>query len=457
MWNHENRWTLLRAVAVAIVIAFPLCSGHAHLPYAQPKMIAISYQELKEAAVQGEGAPICPSSDSLPSSSSSSSMSSSSCSPSMNARLSSTTTQEDAYGLLLERIEEAFGPHGLGILQVTHVPSTLIELRESVLWQASQLAHLPNDQLEELTVPESDYTIGWSHGKEQFGIDHETNQPIYDTRKGSFYFNPFSVPSQSQHHQQQHPNVFPSTELFPNFEDQIMQLTHFMTEITLWVARLCDAYLEWKSTSIGSRTHSSGSIYESLQSKLNTKARLLYYYASKGDGDSDGKTSRDDGTTTIDTNNVENDDWCGWHKDHGSLTALLPGMLIDESSSQQVHQEHQQDQTTNTNDQPAGLYIQTRNGSSVHVSLPPTSIGIQLGETVEIMSGGKLVATPHAVKSGTRAGSSPRVGRASLAVFTQPMSNQTLPDCPTTADESLRSRYRPTFGAFQQATTQAFQ
>jgi isopenicillin N synthase-like dioxygenase len=453
MWNLRNGCILVMAVGVVIVLESTLCACQHHPPQTQSKIIAIAYQELKEAVVRGQGATICPSSDD--SSSSTSSSLSSSC-PSSN-KLSSRS-QDDAYVALLERIEQAFGPQGLGILQVTHVPSTLTEIRKSVLSQASQLAHLSSDQLEELTVPESDYTIGWSHGKEQFGVDHETNQPIYDTRKGSFYFNPFSDPSQEQ--TQQPSNVFPSSEKFPFFEDQLMQLTHSMTEITLWVAALCDAYLKWKNamtttdithqdTSTSSSTYRVGSIYESLQSKLNTKARLLYYYAAKGDGD---------GTTTMNTNNDKNDDWCGWHKDHGSLTALLPGMLIDESSSHHEHGEYKQDPTTDTPDQPAGLYIQTRNGSSVHVSLPSTSIGIQLGETVEIMSGGKLVATPHAVKSGSRRrGGTPRVGRASLAVFTQPMSDQPLPDCPITADESLRSRHRTTFGAFQQATTQAFQ
>ena len=72
---------------------------------------------------------------------------------------------------------------------------------------------------------------------------------------------------------------------------------------------------------------------------------------------------------------------------------------------------------------------------------------------MEIMSGGRLVATPHAVMSkGSLMG-----GRASLAVFLQPELDQALPECPSTADASLQARYRPTFGAFQKATTQAFQ
>ena len=89
----------------------------------------------------------------------------------------------------------------------------------------------------------------------------------------------------------------------------------------------------------------------------------------------------------------------------------------------------------------------------VPIQLPPTSLGVQVGETVEIMSGGRMVATPHAVMSK----GNPMGGRASLAVFLQPEQDQILPSCPSTADPSLQARYRPTFGAFQQATTKAFQ
>jgi hypothetical protein len=369
-----------------------------------------------------------------------------------------------SYIYLLERIEQAFGPNGLGIIQVTNVPSQWTELRRAVLQRASKLAHLSKDQLEALTVPNMDYTIGWSHGKEQFGVDDQTGQPLYDTRKGSFYFNPFDDIHVGN-------NVFPPQEQFPLFEQQLLQLTQAMTELTLWIAQLCDAYLQWKdatsttttatsttttttptdttcssSSSSSSGNNFHGSIYHSLQSKLNTKARLLYYYAvpestRSSDRHPDHKTD---------------DDWCGWHKDHGSLTALLPGMLLDESSYRVVETTIPA-MTSSTTNRPPGLYIQTRSGSQVAVTLPPTSVGIQLGETLELMSGGKLMATPHAVKSGSTGSGNARLARASLAVFVQPLPNQTLPDCPITADESLRFRYRTTFGAFQQATTKAFQ
>jgi isopenicillin N synthase-like dioxygenase len=88
-------------------------------------------------------------------------------------------------------------------------------------------------------------------------------------------------------------------------------------------------------------------------------------------------------------------------------------------------------------------------------------LGFQLGETLQIMSRGKFRATPHAVKA-PPAVESKMIGRASLAVFLQPPEDQILPPLNGSDDEeqkdrfSLERRWRPTFGAFQKATTDTF-
>jgi isopenicillin N synthase-like dioxygenase len=334
-------------------------------------------------------------------------------------------------------IANAFGPHGLGFLEVTDIPEDMVVLRRTVLEVAPQLAALPADELDAITLPETLYTIGWSHGKEQF----QTNGP-YDTAKGSFYVDPFRPDR----------NVFPNSLPNARLQDPLLRMTHFMAKVGLWIAQLIDAYLENNTTTNNSNNNL---VYQSLETCTNAKARLLYYFPPKEQqGSSSTTTIPTTTTTTATTTTTSLDDWCGWHKDHGSLTALLPGMLFGDNV-----------------DPKAGLYIQTTtpqtNGKSgeeeeekeekkenVHIQLPSTSLGFQLGETVELMSGGRLRATPHAVTAGTSTG-----GRSSLAVFLQPEADQVLPQCPSsssTVDESLISRWRPTFGAFQQATTQAF-
>jgi isopenicillin N synthase-like dioxygenase len=323
------------------------------------KAVAISYNDLKEAFEEGHG------------------------------RQGACSTK------LLEDVEEAFGPAGLGFLEVTDIPQEMVALRRKVLTMAQELANLPTPELEEITLPNTLYTIGWSHGKEQFRGE-------YDTGKGSFYFNPF----------QEEVNVFPGS-MQPHLEASLMETTKLMSQIGMWVASLCDMYLKQQNLA------PQKGIPDSLAGCQNAKARLLYYFPRAESNDS-------------------LDSWCGWHKDHGSLTILVPGLLFGNDGE----------------DTKAGLYIRTRDRNQVvHVKLPPTSMGVQLGETLEIQSFGRFRATPHAVKSSSRR----FVGRASLALFLQPLPEEPLPELyPHVDDKSLQMRWRPTFGSFQTTTTQAF-
>ena len=339
-----------------------------------------------------------------------------------NDESSCHTHDDDSSSLkiLTSTIADAFGPEGLGFLEVTEIPPEMVALRTTVLNLAKTLAELPPQELDRITLPEEHYAIGWSHGKERF-------KGKADHAKGSFYFDPFVLPSKK--------NVFPSS-LQPLLEDSLIQMTHFMTKVGLWIAQLVDLFLNMHENS------DDVSVYKSLQTQHNTKARLLYYFPTN--------TTTTTTTTTQEDDDSSLDDWCGWHKDHGSLTALLPGHFFGNNATT----------NTNTGTGGGGLYIQTPYGV-VPAPLSSTSLGFQLGETVELFSRGKLRATPHAVKSSGGGGG----GRSSLAVFLQPLSDQPLPPLVSTntaaaaaaADASLQARWRPTFGAFQQATLQAFQ
>lgn len=82
----------------------------------------------------------------------------------------------------MDRIHQAYGKEGLGILAVTGVPQ-YAEYRSQLLPLAQRLACLPESDLAAIEHPESSYSVGWSHGKESFD-----GKP--DTAKGSFYANP---------------------------------------------------------------------------------------------------------------------------------------------------------------------------------------------------------------------------------------------------------------------------
>ncbi len=389
---------------------------------------------------------------------------------------------ESGGGRLLQKIQNAFGPDGLGLLEITDLPPDMVELRQRLLPMAADLANLPPEELQALELPHTHYTIGWSHGKERL---KGAGAGDYDLAKGSFYMNPFfDYSSERRGVDGGNPNVYPPS-LQPQLEENMMKMTRFMTKVGLWIAQLCDLYLEQQerlqdnehiqdkrrdaristdeSSSSSTSTTCQGMIYNSLKSCQTTKARLLYYFPAQRETQVSLPLYHQQQHDTF-------DDWCGWHKDHGSLTALLPGMLCGGDSGGGCGKPtNTYNGTTDTKQadvhQP-GLYIQTRRpGELVHAQLSPTSLGFQLGETLEIMSRGRLRATPHAVKAPPTLGAF-GMGRSSLAVFLQPTAEQKLPpltDDNTNAEEdssspfsSLQRRWRPTFGAFQRATTEAF-
>ena len=478
----------------------------------------------------------------------------------------------------------------LGLLEVTNVPSHIQQLRKRVLGQhAVDLAHLPPDELSKLEFPETMYTIGWSHGKEKLkkkkvssssssatssssgrgnhdGQDDDNME--YDTTKGSFYFDPYADYYDDHESTSTKKKIFPDV-LQPQFEHDLIEMTRFMTQVGLWIAKLCDMTLigvqqqkqqlhdeetthtqEEETNTNRKDSLDDGSpltIFNSLHSGRAAKARLLYYYpmteATENDKDDVGRSNRYDENsssigriTSLDGDgrydntpavpkNGNNDDeeeeeeeeefdtWCGWHKDHSSLTVLLPGLMHEydlegghdgnNSNMGNVHhqsmpQQNQQRQHRKHKHK-SGLYIQLRDRQQkysadkvdssdhsprtelVHVALQETSLGFQIGETIEIMSRGALHATPHAVKAPPpppSSNASRKTGRASLAVFLQPLPDTPLPPLPLKDDEtctlrsgdvegdgdgdvvdamsSLKQRWRPTFGEFQKATTEAF-
>jgi hypothetical protein len=449
---------------------------------------------------------------------------------------------------LLRKIEEAFGTMSttnnncidddedgedgrgsnrpsLGFLEITDLPSDMVQLRKKLLPKASTLANLSSQELMSLERPDTGYSIGWSHGKESFrNVDNDDDDDarrLYDTAKGSFYMNPFTSTSSSNNDSVPAVvNVYPPS-LQPHLEEDLLIMTKFMSRVGLWIAILCDLYLyadqhhqqcafdddddddddsnkhENEYPSLSSFDNNEWMVYNSLKlGKTAAKARLLYYFPP---GQQKHQQTEEE--------NVEDDpvfdDWCGWHTDHGSLTALLPGLLCDEEEEATGISHNEKDDrlkkqsassSTSSSYPKPGLYIQTnsnlgkKNDSDksqqqqqqtelVHVKLSPNSLGFQLGETLQIMSKGKFIATPHAVKAPpSRSMNTKKIGRASLAVFLQPLSNQLLPplvdidekssSSPSSSlqkeqndyddDFSLRRRWRSTFGEFQRVTTEAF-
>ena len=145
-------------------------------------------------------------------------------------------------------------------------------------------------------------------------------------------------------------------------------------------------------------------------------------------------------------------------------------MFLDATTGEDVTS-----QFTNTNDRNdgGGLLIQSRNGECIPVTIPSDCCAFQIGETSQILSGGILQATPHAVLPPSRH-QNQHISRESFALFLEPEFDDiiTIPNgytvdnfhASTTYSDStlgicpLKSRWKPgqTFGEFHLATTKAF-
>ena len=347
---------------------------------------------------------------------------------------------------LSKQIEQAFGEHGLGILAVANVPDVL-EKRLRLLPLAPRFANLTDEQKSLYEHPESYWSFGWSHGKEKL-------QGRPDFAKGSYYNNPcanapFGTDPTTTTIQEwisfAHPNIWP-TEHVPELESAFMDLGSTMCSVGHLVAKQCDTFV-----SSVSKDYEKGKLARVLGDSKVTKARLLHYFPKKEEAraraDSIGsanpeklipaerfrgrsgsfsgsdeitiataigaKAAKAAKAATEATVNEEEDfsSWCGWHNDHGSLTALCPAMYFQQEKDGSVIP------LKGSPDPAAGLYIRSRNGSLHHIKAPSTShLLFQIGETSQIHSGGILQATPHAV----RGVSVPNVCRSTFACFMEP-------------------------------------
>lgn len=250
--------------------------------------------------------------------------------------------------------------------------------------------------------------MGWSCGKETL------KDGRYDTLKGSYYVNCApGFESQQEAVAEQYPsfpeytapNVWPSEELLPGFEETFRELCNLIIDIAGLVARACDKYAE-----ANIEGYKKGYLEHVVKTSVSTKARLLHYFP----------TPQSPQDTTNDSSGDE-DDWCATHLDHGCLTGLTSAMFVDEAAHppQTGSSFSPLKELERSPDPKAGLYIHSRTGVVTKVGIPRDCLGFQTGEALEVITKGKFKAVPHFVR-----GAGPEVGgkvaRNTLAVFTQP-------------------------------------
>jgi len=145
---------------------------------------------------------------------------------------------------LSKEIEEAFGYSGLGLLIVSGIPN-FKQVRDRCLPLGTKLARLPQDALAKIEHKSSNFSVGWSHGKERL------KKGALDTYKGSFYANPqYDNPTDDQSlierfPQDYHPNLWPKEDL-PELEHGFKALGGLMVQVGAHIGRHCDNFLKKK-------------------------------------------------------------------------------------------------------------------------------------------------------------------------------------------------------------------
>jgi len=266
-----------------------------------------------------------------------------------------------------------------------------LELRSKLLPLSTKFATLPKEVRSKYEHPQSYYSFGWSHGKERF-----KGEP--DIYKGSYYNNPqYDVitndPEEiSKTPEVSSPNIWPKEDL-PDLEPAFKSLGQLIITVGTSLAHHCDKYIIEK---LGDKYKPENYIENIIKKSKTAKARLLHYFAVS-------EPMKDD------------TDWCGWHNDHDSLTGLTSAMYRDLRTDEMIA----------CPDPSAGLYARLRSGEEVKIKIPVHCIAYQIGESSQILSGGILRATMHAVK-GPAPNKYPWLVRDSFAVFTQPPTEHPL-------------------------------
>ena len=117
----------------------------------------------------------------------------------------------------------------------------------------------------------------------------------------------------------------------------------------------------------------------------SVKGRLLHYYPQIKFNTTGTNSSANNSSANDSACNNTYDSACAWHYDHGVLTVLTRAIYLDSDYNLQDEQDN--------------LYIKDKNGHIIKATIPVNAVLCQIGEILQVLSGGYFKATPHCVQS----------------------------------------------------------
>ena len=203
----------------------------------------------------------------------------------------------------------------------------------------------------------------------------------------------------------------------PGFRHTFEELCRLIIDVAVLVARACDRY-----AGANIEGYEDGYLERVVKTSMTTKARLLHYFPPeplKEPAPAEEPDPNDE--------DAIDDSWCASHIDHGCLTGLTSALYVDEAAHDPRPPASEEAASAlpllpalpSPPSSSTGLYIRSRTAAVTKVQIPPSCLGFQTGEALQLITGGKFRAVPHFVRAGSgRGGGS--LARNTLAVFTQP-------------------------------------
>ena len=313
-------------------------------------------------------------------------------------------------GDIADALSAAFEPGGLGLLLVRldmeHCSSGAGSNRNHVLTAARRLAKAPEaDQISIMKAAD----LGTD-------VSHKPGKPR-NTFSASFQLPSNHMLNEESKCDTSSTGIDDPLTLRSNMEAVGSLLVHVAKLVakSLDVHMLGDALLMKETL---------GPLSACLSRSAASKLRLIHYYSQddtklsvkpaaakssnkaaqqKTTARSDGAQERPDVTVMRagDSNLASLADWQGWHYDYGLLTALTGPLHTASSSNSEDEAAVDVTEAVANGEISAGLVVlQSKKDASqqpVLVHIPSDCIAVQLGEAAQILSGGRLAATPHCV------------------------------------------------------------
>ncbi|XP_047320756.1 uncharacterized protein LOC124924806 [Impatiens glandulifera] len=294
---------------------------------------------------------------------------------------------------IIRNVMQNLGPDGPGLLTVTNVPYSA-DLRRKLLPLARRLALLDAQHRTRLL-------------KEQgLGSDVPLRNHNHDRRVSSFAM-------QLKYSHCDSVDDIEGDEM-DNIGDIFKKLGLIMMEVGHLLAQICDI-------AIGGHE-----LEQSLSDSCSTAKGRLIHYHSISDNLALNKKKTAKAKQIVQASSSDRL-WQEWHYDYGLFTLLTSPIFLSNSH----HHTH-----TRIN---SGLEIfhQRMNQVLAVKSPPPDSFLVQVGESAEILSQGKIRANLHSVRKQAKIEEEEDLSRETFVVFLQPGWNQSF----SISDEFMKNHH----------------